>query len=259
MNRGISFSQRIVLLGCPIDNLTLQETLQKIGQIIQLRKPSQHVVVNVDKLVKMRNDPALREIIAACDIINVDGMPLVWASKLLGTPLKERVAGIDLMDTLIAEGVKKHYRFYFLGARQEVVEEVIRRYRIRYPALIIAGFRNGYWSVQEEESVVQQVKITNPDVLFVAMSSPKKEIFLKKHLYHMEVPFVMGVGGSFDVSAGVTQRAPLWMQKSGLEWLYRMLQEPRRLIKRYAYSNTIFIVLLIRELVKKYTHRFKVP
>jgi len=257
MNRGISFSQRIVLLGCPIDNLTLQETLQRIGQIIQSRKPSQHVVVNVDKLVKMQCDPELREIITACDIINVDGMPLVWASKVLGTPLKERVAGIDLMDALVAEGVKKHYRFYFLGARQEVVEEVLRRYRIRYPALIVAGFRNGYWSVEEEDSVVQQVRITNPDVLFVAMSSPKKEIFLKKHLARLEAPFVMGVGGSFDVFAGLTRRAPLWMQKSGLEWLYRMLQEPRRLIKRYAYSNTVFMLMLIRAVLRTYVLKRK--
>lgn len=250
-------NSRINLLGCPIDNLTLDETLSRINQMVKTNKPHQHVVVNVDKLIKLRRDPALKEVIITCDIINADGIPLVWASKILGVPLKERVAGIDLMQSLLKEGVKKRYSFYFLGAREEVVRKTVEIVKNRYPGIQIAGFRNGYWATAEEEKVGDAIKKAHPDVLFVAISSPKKEIFLKKYLNLMQIPLAIGVGGSFDIIAGITKRAPVWMQKAGLEWLFRLIQEPKRLWKRYLFSNTIFIFLVVKELVKERILRIK--
>lgn len=249
---------RVNLLGCPINNLTLDETLSIIIGMIKTRNPHQHVVVNVNKLVELRRNPVFKEIIVNCDIINADGMPLVWASRILGIPLKERVTGIDLMQSLLKKGMEEKYSFYFLGAREWVVKKVVQIVKDRYPAIQMAGFRNGYWFTTEEEiEAVEAIKKAHPDILFIAMSSPKKEVFLKKYLNLMQVPFAIGVGGSFDVIAGITKRAPVWMQKAGLEWLFRLIQEPRRLWKRYLFSNTLFAFLVVKELFKERILRIK--
>lgn len=242
-------NERILLMGCKIDNLTMQETLDKVAGFIHSRQPHQHVVVNVDKLVKASRDPVLRRIINACALVNVDGMPVVWASRLLGTPLKERVAGIDLFDALMQRAAQSGWRVFLLGAREEVVAGVVAHYRERLPALIICGWRHGYWHGQQEEAqVVEQVRASGADLLFVAIASPQKEQFLERHLAAMQVPFAMGVGGSFDVVAGKVKRAPFWMQRAGLEWFYRFLQEPHRMFRRYFLDDAAFFWLLIREL-----------
>lgn len=248
---------RVNILGCPVDNLDIKETLDLIDKMVRSKSPHQHAVINVDKLLKYRSDHTLRDIIYNCDIINADGMPIVWAAKILGNPLKERIAGIDLMERLIELSVHKRYRLFFLGAKEDIVNEVFRIYRERFPELQIAGFRNGYWKPEEEENVVEHIRNTRADILFIAMSSPKKEFFIKKYLHTMCVPFVMGVGGSFDVVAGKIRRAPKWMQEIGLEWLFRLLQEPRRLWRRYLVGNTVVIYLVFKELMKKLiAHRF---
>jgi len=251
----INKDHRIEVFGCPIDNLSMSETIELIDTMIQSRKPHQHVVVNADKLLKLREDENLKQIISSCDIINADGMPIVWASRLIGKKLKERVTGIDLMENLIRYAADKGYRPYFLGAREEVVNKVIEIYRSRYPGLKIAGYRNGYWKPEEEDSVAAAIQNSKADILFVAMGSPKKEIFLRKYLSGMQVPFVMGVGGSFDVVAGHTKRAPLWMQNCGLEWFFRFLQEPRRMWKRYLIGNTRFLLLVMKESFKLFVRK----
>ncbi len=242
--------QRIFVLGCPIDNLSLKETHARIDEIIAGRVPSQHVVINVDKILKIRRDSELLRIVSACDLINPDGMPVVWASRLLGTPLKERIAGIDLMEKLVERSQKSGYRLYFLGAREDVIAKVIAHYRRKYPGIDIAGYRNGYWDQLEEGRVVENIRQSGADILFVAISSPKKELFLNRYLKEMGVPFVMGVGGSFDVVAAKVKRAPLWMQKAGLEWFFRFCQEPHRLWRRYLIGNTAFLVLLCKEVFR---------
>ena len=243
--------QRIEIMGCRVDNLTMEETLEAVARQIAHGGPHQHVVVNVDKLVKARRDPALRDIINRCDLVNADGMPVVWASRLLGTPLKERVTGVDLFEALAARAAESGWRVYLLGAREEVVARVAAHFRERYPRLVLAGWRNGYWSAEEEERVVEAVRDAHPDILFVAMSSPKKEHFLGRWQAHMRVPFAMGVGGSFDVVAGLTKRAPRWMQQSGLEWFYRFLQEPRRMFRRYFVDDMEFFAMLWAELLRR--------
>ena len=242
---------RIEMMGCFIDNLSMAETLQKIDGFIQSGKPHQHVAVNVDKLVKANKDPSLRKIINDCALINVDGMPVVWASRLLGKPLKERVAGIDLYTALIQRAAEKGWRVYLLGASEEVVRSVKAIHEKQSPGLKIAGFRNGYWQPEEEAAVVSSIADSRPDLLFVAISSPKKERFLGAYQAHMKIPFAMGVGGSFDVIAGKIKRAPPWMQQCGLEWFYRFLQEPAKMFKRYFVDDLMFFWLLLKAYCKK--------
>lgn len=240
-------TERIRMMGCDIDNLTMEETLVTIEGFVDNGAPHQHVVVNVDKLVKAQRDPALRQIINGCALINVDGMPVVWASRLLGKPLKERVAGVDLFDALMVRAASRGWRAYLLGATEEVVNTVQARYAARFPDLQFAGWRNGYWSRDEEPAIVADIARSRADLLFVAMGSPKKEQFLGTYQATMRVPFAMGVGGSFDVAAGKVKRAPPWMQRSGLEWFYRFLQEPRRMFHRYFIEDMAFFGLLWHE------------
>ncbi|MNM10078.1 putative N-acetylmannosaminyltransferase [compost metagenome] len=244
-------SGRITMMGCQIDNLSMEETLQTVEGFIQSGKPHQHVVVNVDKLVKAERDAELRRIINECALINVDGMPVVWASRLLGKPLKERVAGVDLFEALMRRSAAKGWRVYLLGAREEVVSEVKRLYEIKYPGLVVAGYRNGYWSEAEEPGVVADIAAARADLLFVAISSPKKEHFLGQYQDQMKIPFAMGVGGTFDVAVGRVKRAPVWMQKSGLEWFYRFLQEPRRMFRRYFIEDMAFFRLFVKEALRR--------
>lgn len=237
-------------MDCPIDCLDMNQTIDLIEQYIKEKKPCQHVVINVAKFVEMRNDPQLKEIISECDIINADGMPVVWASRLLGQPLPERVAGVDLFQNLVKLCAEKGYRPFFFGARGWVVEKVVEVFKERYPGLNVAGYRNGYFSPEEEKEIAEMIRDTKADMLFVGFSSPMKEKFLEKWMPFMQVPFCMGVGGSFDVIAGKTKRAPAWMQEKGLEWLYRIYQEPRRMWKRYAKTNPVFMWMVLREYVK---------
>lgn len=244
-------NDRIELMGCQIDNLSLEETLQTVEGFIASGRPHQHVVVNVDKLVKARKDEELRRIINECALINADGMPVVWASWLLGKPLKERVAGIDLFEALMKRSAEKGWRVYLLGAREEVVSGVKQIFEARYPALQVAGYRNGYWKPEEESGVVDEIVRARADILFVAISSPKKEQFLGAYQERMRIPFAMGVGGSFDVASGRVKRAPRWMRSTGLEWFYRFLQEPKRMFRRYFVDDMAFFGMLAREWLRR--------
>lgn len=247
----MTVKSRIEMMGCQIDNLTMEETLQTIEGFIHSGQPHQHVVVNVDKLVKASRDPELRRIINECALINVDGMPVVWASRFLGKGLKERVAGVDLFEALMKRSAEKGWRVFLLGAREVVVSGVRTLYAQKYPRLVFAGYRNGYWQLEEEAGVVAQIKEARADLLFVAISSPKKEHFLGRYQAEMKIPFAMGVGGTFDVAVGKVKRAPVWMQNTGLEWFYRFLQEPRRMFKRYFVDDMAFFWLLLKEAVRR--------
>lgn len=243
-------TERITLLGCPIDNLSLEETVSHIEEFIKSGKPHQYIAINADKIVKMRKDPEFRDILFKSDLNIVDGQPLMWVSRLFGKPVKQRYGGLDIIDAFAAVSEKKGYGIYFLGAREEIVSDVVKKYKDLFPGLKISGWRNGYWKADEEGEVVEDIISSRPDVLFFAMGSPRKEVFLRKYIDKMGIPFVMGVGGAFDIIAGKTKRAPLWMQKMGIEWMFRVLQEPGRLWKRYLIGNSIFIWLVLKELIK---------
>jgi N-acetylglucosaminyldiphosphoundecaprenol N-acetyl-beta-D-mannosaminyltransferase len=237
----------INFLGLRLHNLTMDETLQQIGSIIRSSQPKQHVVLNAAKVVHSQKDKELRQVINNCDLINADGQAIVWAARFLGFPFKERVAGIDLMNCLLAEAGNKNWKVYFFGARQDVLDSMLEVVRHKFNPALIAGARHGYFKDEEAQEIALQIAASKADILFVGISSPQKEHFLNKYLQVMKVPFVMGVGGSFDILAGRTKRAPLWMQKMGLEWVYRIYQEPRRMWKRYATTNPVFIYLIFKQ------------
>lgn len=229
-----------------MDVASMTETVEAIREAVLAGRFTQHVVVNVAKLVNMRRDAQLNESVRSCDIINIDGMGVVLGARLLGHDVPERVAGVDLFHALLAMSAQKGYSAYLLGATDEVVNATARKVQELYPGLKLAGFHHGYfWD--DEKAIVDQIRASGAELLFVAITSPKKENFINRWRDQLGVTFVMGVGGTFDVVAGKVKRAPLWMQKCGLEWFYRVLQEPQRMWKRYLTTNTKFLFMLIRE------------
>jgi N-acetylglucosaminyldiphosphoundecaprenol N-acetyl-beta-D-mannosaminyltransferase len=211
-------------MGVPIDLLTMEETTELIAEKIRARSRMQHVALNVAKFVNMRKNETLREDVLASDLM----------SKVLGLCAREG------------------YRPYFLGATPEVLQQALQNAECQFPTLQIAGAQHGYYAKDEEALVVQNIRDSKADCLFVAMPTPTKENFLASYRDELDVPFIMGVGGSIDVLAGHVKRAPIWMQKLGLEWLYRTMQEPRRMWKRYLTTNSMFAVILAKGLFDRW-------
>jgi N-acetylglucosaminyldiphosphoundecaprenol N-acetyl-beta-D-mannosaminyltransferase len=242
---------RAIVLGCAIDRLNMAQTVARVQAIVEQGVFAQQVSINAAKLVTLKQDTELREVVNRCELVNADGQSVVWASRLLGDPLPERVAGIDLMHALIAMATREDYGIYILGARQEVLETAVQRLRQIYPSLRIAGYRHGYFSEEESPQVAEAIRRAGAQILFVAMSSPRKEHWLGEHGPALGMPFAMGVGGSIDIVAGVTRRAPRIWQRLGIEWFYRLLQEPRRMFRRYLVTNTRFGVLVARAMAAR--------
>lgn len=248
---------KINFLGIPVDSLTMEETVRYIDNVIQKNENINHVVINAGKVVSMTKDKQLYNSVVSCDIINADGQSIVWAARFLGLKLPERVAGIDLMENLIILSHTKGYKCFFLGAKEEVVKKVVEVYSQKYGAGIIAGYRNGYFTRDQEPEIAQKIADSGAQLLFVAITSPKKENFLYEYKDVLnKTNFTMGVGGSFDIVAGLTRRAPKWMQSLGLEWFYRLAQEPGRMWKRYLVGNTRFIIMVLKEKVHGKRKRF---
>ena len=234
--------KRYPILNTYVNALSMDETVDYIKKVIARRTPPvQHVVINALKVNLMEEDPKLREIVNSCPLINADGSSILWAAKQLGVPVEERVTGIDLFLRLVKEAAENGYKIYLFGAKEEVVTKVRDIFQQQYPTLQIVGYRNGYFTPEQEPQIVADMAASGADMMFVAFSSPKKEYWVNKYLNQLNIPFVMGVGGSFDVVAGVTKRAPEFWQKIGMEWFYRFIQEPRRLWKRYVVGNAVFI------------------
>jgi N-acetylglucosaminyldiphosphoundecaprenol N-acetyl-beta-D-mannosaminyltransferase len=238
---------RIDFLGIPVDVITMEDTLEKVEDAVVNNKCIHHSVINAGKVVLMQKDQVLTQSVISADLINADGQSIVWAARFLGLRIPERVAGIDLMENLISLSYKNNYKCFFLGASKEVIEALVLKYSKQYSKNIIAGYRNGYFNSDEDKDIVEEITNSGANILFVAISSPKKEIFLNRYKEDLKcVNFIMGVGGSFDVIVGKVKRAPLLAQKLGLEWLYRFLQEPRRMWKRYLFGNVKFLFLVIK-------------
>lgn len=247
MNNAMS---TIRFLNTEMHNGTMLQTVACIEQQIEKQQFTQHVVVNVAKLVHMQTDNLLADSVKACDIVNIDGMGVVWGARLCGHPVPERVAGVDLFHQLLALSNRNAYPVFLLGATNEVVSKTAEVVLQQNPGLKLAGVHHGYfWD--DEQAVVDLIKNSGARLLFVAITSPKKENFINKWRDQLGVDFVMGVGGTFDVVAGKVTRAPLWMQNAGLEWLYRVMQEPGRMWKRYLMTNSAFAWLLIKEKFKQ--------
>lgn len=187
------------------------------------------------------------------DLNNIDGMSMVWALRFLGYSVPERVSCPDLAELVLKLSEENQLRVYFFGSSQQNLQLAINNLREAFPKLIIAGFRNGYFEVSEEELIIEEINASKPDILFLGMPTPKKEFFMKNHKHQLEIKYSLGVGGLFDIFSGKTKRAPKWMQKHGFEWFYRLIQEPRRMWKRYLFGNSKFIYLILKEKIKQIT------
>ncbi|MEV7521437.1 WecB/TagA/CpsF family glycosyltransferase [Streptomyces sp. NPDC091371] len=242
---------RQFLFGVGLDPLTMDETVQRCLDAVGRGEQIEIGMVNAAKLVNMRRDPRLAEAVAGCDLVLADGQAVVWAGRVLGVRLPERVAGIDLFMRLLAAAEVADIPVYLLGARQDVLEQMLRRISERFPKLRVAGSRNGYFDDSAQGPIADAVAQSGARLLFLGMTSPKKEIFTAGYGKRTGAHVVHGVGGSFDILAGITKRAPLRWQRMGLEWFYRALQEPRRLGKRYLTTNAAFLAMTARELVRR--------
>lgn len=246
-----SSSSGVNIAGIPIVNLTEDETVARIDELILNGGPHFGAVVNAAKMVAAERTPELKRALADADFVTADGMSVVWAARLLGRPLKQRVTGIDLFERLLRHANEQDLSVYFLGAREESVRGVVEFSKQCYPALRIAGYHNGYFEESESKLVCEEIMRSCADLLFVAMGSPKQELWIASNILATGVRFALGVGGSFDHLSGKVRRAPSWMQNSGLEWLHRLVQEPTRLWRRYLIGNTEFTVLIIRQLLRE--------
>jgi N-acetylglucosaminyldiphosphoundecaprenol N-acetyl-beta-D-mannosaminyltransferase len=236
---------RVDFFSCPMDVSTMDETVHLIRSRIEQGVFTQHVVVNVAKLVNMQHDEALADSVRSCDIVNIDGMGIVWGARMLGIPVPERVAGIDLFKHLLEMASESDFPVFLLGAKPHVVERAVEVVAAQHPGLRVAGYHDGYfWD--DEARVVDMIRRSGARLLFVAITSPKKENFINRWRSQLGVDFVMGVGGTFDVVAGEVRRAPDWMQRCGLEWLYRLVQEPRRMWRRYLVTNGLFAFMIAK-------------
>ena len=249
--RTESTAERADLFGCPFDRVDLQQAVAQVeAAIAQRAKLTQSVGVNLDQLLKMQEDPAFREIILQCDQITADGQPIIWLSKLFRDPLPERVPSVDIMEALLPLSATKGYKIFLLGTKQELLDRAAESMLAKHPGLPLVGRRNGYFKVEDEPEIVQQINESGADMLFVAISSPKKEEFVERNRASLNVPFVMGVGGAFDIAAGQYTRAPKLVQKIGMEWAWRVAQEPRRMGPRVLHDLK-FGKHIVKEVVRR--------
>jgi N-acetylglucosaminyldiphosphoundecaprenol N-acetyl-beta-D-mannosaminyltransferase len=243
-NHPVIAQAKIEFLGVPLHALTMEQTLALAAEAMRSERALHHCVVNVAKLVGMGTDPDLRRDVSEADVINIDGVGVVWGVRLFGLCVPERVAGADVMERLFALCASQGFKPYLLGAEPGVLDAVLTRLHREYPALEIAGAQHGYFKPETETEVVAAINASGADCLFVAMPTPHKERFLHRYRQALKPAFVMGVGGSFDVYGGKVARAPRWLQAMGLEWAYRLAQEPRRLWRRYSRTNLAYAKLL---------------
>ena len=244
--------ERPELLGLSFDAVTMEAAVDRCLEFCRAPRTSHTVITaNAYHLCMIHRDPQLRSACRAARLTVADGMSVVWALRASGQSVPERVAGVDLMDCLLATAAKHRLSVYFLGARREVVETLARKSRIRYAGVEIAGFRDGYFGPKDHEVIVEEIRASGAHILLVGMPSPFKEIWCERHRERLDVPVIIGVGGSFDVLAGYVRRAPRWAQSSGLEWFWRLLMEPRKLWRRYLTTNSEFVWLAGREIVAR--------
>lgn len=248
LNQTMHWRPPVAILGVPFDNVTKTEAIDLIERMIESGRPHYLVTPNVDFLVQARRDVELRRILFEAHLVLCDGTPLVWASRLLGNALPERVAGADLVPLLTEIAAKKKYRLFLLGASPQSAELAVNRLRERYPELIIAGHYSPPFShllEMDHDEIRRRILEAKPDLLFVSFGCPKQEKWVAMHYRSLGVPVTAGVGATIDFLAGQVRRAPVWMQRSGTEWMFRLAQEPRRLFRRYftdlwVFSSSIF-------------------
>lgn len=218
-------------MGVRVDCVSAEETLVAIDRFIASRQPHYIVTADASMVVTARHDPALRAIIEEADLVTPDGFGILWASRLLRTPVPSKVSGVDLSSELCRLSASKGYRIFFFGAGPGVAEEAARKMRARFPGAQIVGTRDGFFTAAQEPEIVAQIQAVKPDIILVALGIPKQEKWIARHKAALGASVLIGVGGSFDVFSGRVNRASPWMQQHGLEWLYRLYKNPRKISK----------------------------
>ena len=251
----LEFAKRVHLFGVDIHNLTMDETLQAIGEIVERRKFVFAITPNVDHTMKYRKSVQFRELYKKAGLVVADGMPLLWAARLLGTPLKERIAGVELFERCCAFAAERGYSVFLMGGSPGAAESARRELLERHPALKIAGLDcppYGFAKDAEQNRALQQkIRASGADILFVGLGAPLQELWMSEYGAETGVSFAIGVGVSFSFVGGLIPRAPVWMQRNGLEWLWRLGKEPRRLWKRYLVEALPFFAMLVQAMVKR--------
>lgn len=247
----IMICERIPFLNIWVDVISLGQVVEAVFAAIEQGDKLQLVFLNALKIYEIQKDPRMARAMQEAELILADGVPVLWASRLLGRPLPGRVNGTDLFEILLAGAEQRGKRVFLLGATQQNLERLVEVLRQRHPKLKLVGWRNGYFSDDDDQEVINQINESKADLLFLGFSSPKKELWANKYKKVLNVPVIQGVGGSFDVVAGIIARAPRWAQRSGLEWLIRVIREPRRMFVRYLRCNTVFIYLVVQAWVRE--------
>lgn len=251
-------NRRVEFLGCPVDCLTSEVLLAELTESIRGRQPAKVIqFVNANKVAMVRSEPRMGEQLKRADYVLTDGRPMLPMAALLGITIPERIDGIGLMYKLLRLADREGFSIYLLGARQEIVEECVRRLGQNHPGARVVGYRNGYFKEPEIPAIAAAVRAAAPDFLFLGMGSPMKERLADEWKEQLGARVIQGVGGSFDVMAGIVKRAPLWMQRVGIEWLYRVLQEPRRMFWRYVKTNGSCLWLFFKAFVRRWSGKEK--
>ncbi|HWQ61013.1 MAG TPA: WecB/TagA/CpsF family glycosyltransferase [Negativicutes bacterium] len=238
---------RYDILGVAIDAVTLAEAEQTAAGFVAAGGPHLVATANAEMVMAAGQDAELARILAAADLVVPDGAGVVWAARRLGHPVPERVAGIDLAQALLARAAAAGWRVYFFGGAPGIAARAAEAATARWPGLTVAGVRHGFFTAVESDGITADIKAASPHILLAALGVPKQEKWLAANAAKLAVPVSMGVGGTFDVMAGVARRAPLWMQRAGLEWLYRLGREPSRLPRMLALPRFVLRVLAAKK------------
>lgn len=250
----VAHVEKFDVLGVGVSRLNLDSAYAQIASSVAERERVYSCVAPVSTIVAAKEDPAYREVLAAAVMVTPDGMPLVWLARKKGLPDVRRVYGPDLMCAVCEKGRAEGFRHFFLGGDDETNARLIQRLKEKYPGLIIAGRcapSFGPWTAEEEAFICDQINQSHADIVWVGLGSPKQDFWMARNRAKLNAPVLIGVGAAFDFLAGVKPQAPCWMQKAGLEWLFRLCCEPRRLWKRYLFGNTKFIYFLFLEIFHK--------
>jgi N-acetylglucosaminyldiphosphoundecaprenol N-acetyl-beta-D-mannosaminyltransferase len=244
---------RVDFLGCPVDGLSMAQSVAKLEDFIHEGTPHHVAVINANKLWLMEGNSRVQQIIREAALV-LPEKAIVIGGRILGVPVNHHVGGIMLLKAFLVRAEEKGYRLFFLGAKAEIIDQMIKTLRKSHPKLQIAGWQHGYLPADEITTLQQRIVSQRPDALFVAMGTPKQEFLITDHLLGLGVPVCMGVGGSFDVIAGVKKDAPIWVRALAIEWLYRLLQDPKNLWRRYLVTIPWFLRRVLRARFEKSFH-----
>jgi len=248
---------KVDILGTPVSSLTMDELFRDWESVIKEGEKAQVCITPVNSILAARATARVQEIYKHADFVLCDGVPVKWASGFLGDPIKQRITGLDVLPRIFPFAESRNFTIFLLGASPGVAETLKKVMEAKHPGVKIVGtfvppFRAAF-SKEENEEMIAAINAVKPDILLVSLTAPKQDIWIAENLEKLDTHVAIGIGGAFEVAAGMIQRAPLWMQKSGLEWFYRFLQEPKRMFKRYFVEAPVFIPLIIQQKFSKRT------